>query len=86
MEDTYTTTGTVSAIGPDYTEQLEGIVKALKEQKTYLSDKDLFFRECMLRLFCNLEFDHNAKNARLLIKDCISRSKMFTNEVFNTRI
>ena len=77
---------TIASVCPDYTNQLNEIIKSLKKQKSYLTDKTLFFRECLLRLYANIEFDHNAKNNRIIMKDCISRAKQLTNEVFNTKI
>lgn len=73
--------GEASIIGPDYSEQLNKISNNL--EKTYLTDKTLYFRECLMRLFVNIEFDHNDKNTRIIIKDCIYRAKMLTDEVFN---
>ena len=77
---------TTTSATPDYTEQLNEIVNILKDSKNYLNDKTLFFRECMLRLYSNIEFDHNTKNTRLILRDCITRALQLTNEVFNAKI
>ena len=75
---------------PDYSSELTNIKEELsniKKQfdKSYLNDKELFIRECTLRLYCNCEFDHNEKNQRLIMNDCIKRAKLLAIEIFDRK-
>lgn len=72
-----------NATGPDYSGILNEINQTLKDQKNYLNEKELYFRECVLRLYVNNEFDNNKKNKKMLIKDSIDRAYDLTKEVFN---
>ena len=36
---------------------------------SYLNDKNLFFKECALKLFANVNFDYNPRNVRLVINE-----------------
>ena len=53
---------------------------------SYLNDKKLFFRECILRLFVNTNFDYNSRPTRIVINECLQKSKLFVDEVFNTKV
>lgn len=68
---------------PDYSSELKQIIEELKSQKNYLNDKTLYFRECVLRLYSNTEFDNNKKNQKLIMEDCIKRAKILANKIFD---
>lgn len=81
------------ALGPDYSDVLGNIKNSLDSlagnvwwSRSYLDDKELFFREVLLRFLQNHEYTTDDNQYRETIKKCIKRAKIFTNEVFNTKV
>ena len=78
------------AVSVDYSGELSAIkdeLSNIKKQidKSYLNDKDLFIKECTLRLYCNCEFDRNEKSQRMIMNDCIKRAKSLAVELFDRK-
>lgn len=82
------TTG--GAVGPDYSGILKDIKNTLESiagnvwwSRNYLGDKDLFFREALLRFLQNHEYTTNDNQYKETIKKCMKRAKILTEAVFD---
>lgn len=74
----------------DYSSELKSIKEELSKikkqfDKSYLNDKDLFIRECTMRLYVNCDFEHTEKSQRVIMNDCIKRAKSLAVEIFDRK-
>lgn len=61
-------------------------IKDALKGNTYLNDKEMYFKECILQLYANTNFEYTSKSNRVILKDCIDRAKLLTEEVFNNKV